>query len=456
MKTKQFLLTVVLSAFFWSCSSIITKTEFYRPIINDLQNGNYLAASKKLQAAELDGDYADKDGVLLYLDKGIINHYAERYKESNAAFEKAEYLIDSFYTKSISKGAASLLLNDNALAYSGEVYENLYVNIFKALNYIHLNKFDDAYVEVHRISDKLKELNTYYKEDVAKLNNSKDNKLKINPKDLGFYNDAFADYISHLIYRASGEEDNSRISLEQAKQAWEHHADVYNYPMPRAIDSTTNVNSTMLNVIAFTGKAPGKIPIGARITTFDGYFTISDPSLYHIQPIPFPGLKNGWNFKFEFPAMKEEGTSISQIKVYIDSIYAGNLQLLENIANVATKTFESQKSITFFKTALRAVAKGISAGQLGKTIKKNTNSGGLGDVLAFVLNAAVDATEHADLRTWRTIPGYSFVGEFPISEGKHTIEILFLDNRGNVLQKDKLSNYLINKKLNVLESFYLD
>ena len=185
MKIKIIVYILVLSSFFWGCSSIITKTEFYRPIILDLQNGDYMAASKKLGSAELEGEYADKDRVLLYLDKGIIFHYAGQFSKSNTAFGKAEYLMDSLYTKSISKGAASLLLNDNALAYSGEVYENLYVNIFKALNYIHLNKFDDAYIEVHRIADKLKELNVYYKEDISKFNDSDNSKIKIAPKEIG-------------------------------------------------------------------------------------------------------------------------------------------------------------------------------------------------------------------------------------------------------------------------------
>ncbi len=456
MKTKIIFFIISISYFFGSCSSIVTNTEFYKPILADLQNGNYVAASKGIEAAELKGEYADKDRVLLYLDKGIIFHYAQRFSESNTAFEKAEYLIDSLYTKSVSKGAASLLLNDNALAYSGEVYENLYVNIFKALNYIHLNKLDDAYVEVQRISDKLKELNVYYREEVNKLSNSEDSKIKLDSKDIGFYNDAFADYISHLIYRASNEEDNSRISLEKAQEAWKQHSDVYNYAMPSALDSTTNKKKTLLNIIAFAGKAPEKVPVGARITTFNGFFTISDPSLYYIQPIAFPGLKAGWNFKFEFPSMKEDGTFVDAIEIYVDSNFVGDLQLLENIANVATKTFNSRKNLTFFKTALRAVSKGIGAGELGKTIKKNTKSEGLGELFSFIVNAAVDATEHADLRTWRTLPGYSFTGEFPITKGKHRIEIIFKDSSGNTLLKQVYADYKINDVINVLESTYLN
>ncbi len=455
MKITTLTALLFITFLFWNCSSIVTKTEFYKPIMLDLKNGDYLEGLKKLEVSELEGDYSDKDRVLLYLDKGIIFHYAEQYSKSNAAFEKAEFLIDSLYTKNISRGAASVLLNDNALAYSGEVYENLYINIFKALNYIHLNKFEDSYVEVHRITNKLKELNTYFKEDVAQLNKSEDSKIKFDAKDIEFYDDVFAEYISYLIYRASGDEDDSRISMQKANEAWVNHSDVYNYNPPNVLDSTI-VSGTFLNIFAFAGTAPEKIPIGARITTFDNFITISDPSLYYVEPIPFSGIKSGWNFKFEFPSMKEAGTFSNNIEVYIDSTFAGNLQLLENTANVAFKTFESHKNATFFKTAMRAIAKGIGAGKLGESIKDNMDNKGLGDILAFVLNAAVDATEHADLRTWRTIPGYVFVGEFPIAPGNHNIEIRFLDSEGNLLASKTITNYLINNKLNIIESFYLN
>lgn len=434
----------------------MTDTEFYNPVIDYLRSGDYDSAVKYIETAEKEGEYADKDRVLLFLDKGVVYHYAEMYNKSNEAFHQAEYLIDSLYTKSLSKGAASLLLNDNALDYSGEVYEDLYINIFKALNYLHLGKFDDAYVEVHKISDKLKEFSVYFKEAVAEIQQYDENKIKFDVDEIDFYNDAFADYISHLIYREDGEEDDSRISLEKAKDAWENYPEVYNYEMPVPLKETETKRVTTLNIIAFSGNAPVKVPIGARITTFDGWIMISDPTDFHVTPIPFPGIRNGWNFKFEFPDLEEVGTVVDNIEIYIDGNHAGNLELLENISNVADKTFQTRKSMIFFKTAMRAVAKGISAGLAGEEIKKNTKDKELGDALAFLFNVAVDMTEHADLRTWRTIPGYSFTAEVPIDEGTYDIEIRFVGLKGQTLKTTKFKNFKIKNGLNILEAFYLD
>jgi len=110
----------------------------------------------------------------------------------------------------------------------------------------------------------------------------------------------------------------------------------------------------------------------------------------------------------------------------------------------------------FFKAAMRAIAKGISAGMAGEEIKKNTKDKALGDVLAFLFNAAVDMTEHADLRTWRTIPGYSFTAEIPIDEGTYDIEIRFVGLKEQTLKTVKYKNFPIKSGLNVLEAFYLD
>ena len=440
-----------------SCSSIMTNTEFYKPIVGDLKNDEFAGASQQVLNAELTGEYSEKDRVLLHLDKGMLFHYQGEYQRSNEEFEKAELAIEDLYTKSISKGVASILLNDNALAYSGEVYEDLYLNVFKALNYLHLNQFDNAYVEIKRVNDKLKLLDTRYEQYVSSLNSSKDSKIKIDPKDLDYYNNVLSHYISHIIFREEGEEDNSRISLEKLEDAWSTYPDVYNYDRPSFLSDPlkTAAKGTFINFMAFTGQAPYKNAVGARVTTFDDFVTISDPGGYWLDAIPFPGIKYGWNFKFSFPELAEEGTEVYDIEVYIDSVYSGNLELLENMANVARKTFETNKSIIFLKTVTRAVLKGVGASALGREIKKGKNEF-LGDILVALTNAAVDATENADLRCWRTMPSYCFASEIPLRPGTYNIELRYVDRDNNIIKSHFFDGFRVTKGINVIESFHLN
>lgn len=428
----------------------------YIPIKKDLQSGRYDRAAQQINKAEEEEVYSEKDRVLLFLDKGIVYHYQGEYEKSNAQLEKAERAIEDLFTKSVSKAATSMLLNDNALDYSGEVYEDIYINIFKALNYLQLNKFDEAYVEVKRVNNKLNALDDKYKEYTDGLNASKDSKIKINPAELEYYNNVFANYLSHIIFRAEGEEDNSRISLEKTKEAWDTYPDIYDHDLPSFITDSSQYDRSdaFLNVFAFAGIAPYKVPVGARITTFDGFVTVSDPTNFYVDAIPFPGIKYGWNFKFEFPRLFEEGTDIRGIQIFINGQNYGELELLENMANVAEKTFETQKSIIYFKTVTRAILKGVASSAIGRDIKKGVDNG-FGDLLVALTNAAVDASEHADLRCWRTMPAYCFAGEIPLTKGIYDVEIRFIGGNGSIIQKKWFKNLKIHRGINIIEAFHL-
>jgi len=453
---KRIALLICSIILFSGCASIRTNYEFYAPILSEIQNGNFDSAAEQITKAEINEEYADKDRVLLHLDKGIILHYQGNYQESNKEFELAESSIEELYTKSVSKGVFSFLLNDNALAYDGEVYEDLYINIFKSLNYLHLNDFDGAYVEIRRITNKLKELDVKLEEQVDQLNTAEDSKFKVDPVNLDYYNNVLANYLSYLIFRAEGEYDNGRISFEQLNEAWETYPDVYNFEKPDVLAKSNLNNSVYINILSFVGPPPIKEPIGARITTFDDYILISDPTEFYIQPIVIPGIKYGWNFKFEFPQILTSNSEIAKIEVFADSSKLGELELLENMNNVAVKTFESQKSIIYFKTITRAIVKGIGASALGRTIKKETDGGVLGDILAGIANAAVDATEASDLRSWRTMPGFCYVGEFEIEKGTYDIEIRFLNHFNEPILSTTYWEYNVKSGLNLLEAFDLN
>jgi len=453
---QDFIFIAWVILLFSGCASLRTNYEFYAPILLEIQNGNFDSAVQKINEAELNKEYADKDRVLLHLDKGIIFHYQGNYKESNKELELAEYSIEELYTKSISKGVFSFLLNDNALAYDGEVYDDLYINIFKSLNYLHLNDFDGAYVEVRRITNKLKELDLKLEEQINQLNTSGDSKFKVDPVYLDYYNNVLANYLGYLIFRAEGEYDNSRISLEKLNEAWSTYPDVYNFNKPKAVADSNLNSSVYLNILSFTGSSPIKESVGARITTFDDYILISDPTNFYSQPIFIPGIKYGWNFKFEFPRILDFESEIGKIEVFADSTKLGELELLENMNNVAMKTFESQKSIIYFKTITRALIKGIGASALGRTIQKETDGGLLGDILVGITNAAVDATEGADLRSWRTLPGYCYVGEFKIEKGNFDIEIRFLNHFDEPIISTTYWNYNIKSGINLLEAFHIN
>jgi len=145
-----------------SCSSISTDKQHYASINQRLAANDFEGAIKVLEETK-NIYYSKKDRVLYYLDLGLLYHYAKQYQKSNEMLSKAENAIKELYTKSISKVLASMILNDNTLDYSGEDYEDIYINVIKALNYINLNEREEAFVEIRKINEKLNFLEDKYK-----------------------------------------------------------------------------------------------------------------------------------------------------------------------------------------------------------------------------------------------------------------------------------------------------
>ncbi|MGD8575164.1 MAG: hypothetical protein PVJ40_09465, partial [Gammaproteobacteria bacterium] len=91
------------------------------------------------------------DRVLYSLDRGMVLRMLGRYRESNAAFEKAKRLMGKYRAISISETAAALTLSENLTSYSGDLYEHLLVHVYEGLNYLQMQDPDSARVEAQQI-----------------------------------------------------------------------------------------------------------------------------------------------------------------------------------------------------------------------------------------------------------------------------------------------------------------
>lgn len=443
-----------------ACSSMHTKTEADTEITRDLATGNFEKASERVEQYRQKKVYQEKDRVLYYLNKGLILHYQNEYTKSNENLDRADFAMEELYTRSISKAMLSTMLNDNALDYTGEVYDEIYVNIFKTLNFIGMNDFEGAYVEIKRLNDKLQLMDTKYGEWVDKWNDDDTTGIQIEKKVTGFYDDALANYLSYLIFRADGEIDNARISFENSRDAWQLYPEVYNFPKPDVLHKEPHYDGTFLNILAFTGRSPRKVPVGGKITTFENFIITSDPAGQKNKIwLNLPGLKEGWHFKFSFPEMKSQTSVVEKIKVFIDGEEAAELALLEDMGRVADFTFQAKKNIIYFKTITRTIVKGIAAYKAKEKLKKETKTKDnfiLRNIINLGVDAIFDATENPDLRIWSSLPRYCHVAEIELPAGVHDIRLQFIGRANLQLTERIYSEYTVGQRLNLLESFYLD
>jgi hypothetical protein len=441
------------------CSSLSTQKGFYEPITVDLTEGEYDSAVVKIEIANKKNKWTNKDRFLYYLDAGLANHYAAAYDTSNVRLTQAEEAAEELYTKSISRAAASILLNDNVLAYSGEDYEILYTNLFKALNYVSLGKFDDAFVEIRRANLKLELLEQKYADAAAEYQQGLEDdtveiKIPYEVKKVRFNSSAFARYLSMHIYAADGQYDDARIDYEALRDAYISQPYVYNFDMPD-VDYNSRENA-IVSFVVLAGLSPVKDGLSLRIRTdkdldlvqvlYDG--AGRDNEEYGHFPIP---ISEDYYFKFAIPVIVSRPSKISFVRVIVDGTPLGELQLLEDVGQVARETFEAKKSLIYIRSVIRAVAKGL----ITHKMKQKADTGGVGGWLKkAAIDVGQDLIENADLRCSRLLPGKILVGDFEFEPGIYNFVIEFYDYDGNLIDQVEIPDYNVKRYgLNMLQAF---
>jgi hypothetical protein len=444
------------------CGSIATQKGFYEPITGDLRNNNFEAAVEKIEKAKADNKYGNKDRFLYYLDAGLAYHYASRFEESSLRLTSAEDAADELFTRSISRAAASLLLNDHILEYAGEDYEVLYTNLIKALNYISFDDFDGTFVEIRRANEKLNLLEQKYRKAAHEFSNAPNGdsgevEIDYQVEKVRFNNDAFARYLSMHVYAAEGKMDDARIDYDLLHQAFREQPHVYGFTPPDV--KYYSKNKTILSIVGMAGLSPVKEALNLRIRTDKDLDLVqilyTDPqhgeSEYGHLPLP---VSEDYYFKFAIPQIVSRPSYISRVRVIANGESIGELKLLEDVGAVARETFQAKKSLIYLRTIARALAKGLAAHKA----KEKADTGGLeGWLKKAAVDVATDISENADLRCSRLLPGKIYVGDFEIQPGVYDLTIEFLDGDGNLISATDITGYeVLGKGLNLVEAFSLN
>ncbi|PIE75364.1 MAG: hypothetical protein CSA18_00315 [Deltaproteobacteria bacterium] len=239
-KNLNFVVVLIFAAFF--ISGCATYGTGIKACIENVEAANYQKAEEELnKALKPDG----KDRLLYYMELGSIQRLGGKYPQSNLSFETAENFSEELYTKKAKDVLASMLLNPRQGSYPGNDLENIYLNYFKAINYMDMamdagcfnsseeELFENAQVELKRLDYKLDS----YEIQKGNYKNVKDkketnffnllnifNKFKGNLLDkdwLKFREDAHARYLSGVIYELSGDYDSARISYHNSAELYE-------------------------------------------------------------------------------------------------------------------------------------------------------------------------------------------------------------------------------------------
>ncbi|MBQ0167553.1 MAG: hypothetical protein KBT02_10650 [Treponema sp.] len=427
-----------------SCVTVADHSSVY----DRLRTNGYEDARDTLEA-EKTMLYSDRDQVLYDIDSGILSHFAGDWKQSNERLSDGERLIEYYYAKSISQSIMSWIENDTVKDYDGDDYEDIYTNLFMALNYIHMDEIEDAFVEIRRFDNKQKALSTRYAAELEEArasirnNGASGNASYIN-NTLSFNNSALARYLSMLLYRSRGKSDDARIDYDQLLLAFQTQQQLYSFAVPASVQEELSVpkGKARLNILGFTGMAPVKQQEELRISNDLGTY-----------------------FKLALPYMVPRGSSVKTVEVTVTgesgAVYKTSLERFESMEAIAMDTFGQKQSLIFAKTFARALAKSVTtsvAYMASDEFKKRNNQEMelLFDIIGFASQIHTEVSEQADLRTTQYFPAYANVGGITVEPGNYTVRVDFLNSRGKIISTEVFNDVTASEKgLNLVEAVCL-
>ncbi|MBN1525123.1 MAG: hypothetical protein JW904_11600 [Spirochaetales bacterium] len=454
-----------------TCSSFMTIKGQFKGVNEKLAQRDFEGAAAQIEKTKKNL-YQEKDQVMYYLDVGMLYHYMGNYEQSNEFLTKAEQAIEQYYTISISKAGLSLLLNDNATDYAGEDYEDIYINVFKALNYIGLGKKESAFVEIRRIDNKLKLLELKYKNLAKEYNKSEDAQLEIKTGTNNFYNSALARYLSMLLYRSENSWSDARIDRDKVYEAFNREANIYPFEKPNLDTAASPSKKARVNILGFAGRNPDKIGLTLRFKSDRDRLVLIETKetqqnrerLQGYASLYWKNISPDMYIKMEFPLMENTKSNISGIRVILTGKETKQLDMamIESMEEVAKATFEVKAPMIYMKTIIRSIVKGVAAAAAKKKIrednaKKSTNDKLLGGLLSLATDLAVEISENADLRIAHFFPGRAYIGEFEVDPGTYSVAVEYLSKSGGVIFRDDRGEVEVtNSGLNLIESFCLE
>ena len=399
-----------------------------------------------------------KDKFLYYTNLGLVQFLQNETEASNQSLEKAFLLAEDF-EKMPGEYVASFLVNPNQITYTGERYERLLINYFKALNQLKINDLESILIEARRLIRKM-------------------NVLEEASKTKQYRTDGFIYWMIGMLFEAGGEPNNAFIYYKKAHEAYNQSfaglckliepeqlsKDLVRAAYSAGFDSEAQQFEKQLHVnkevqsertgaaVILWHKGLGPIKDETRIT-FDvvkgvgGGVSFSNAENGFSIPILWPvnepadpkRLDNVQFITMALPKYVARSTYWNQMSVSTNG-KSYTFQPASNLLEVAKADLNDRLAATLatalgrvaLKQAIRMAATKATEAAFenknpkddAKTKQKKQEQADLaGSLVNLTLMIANAATEKADTRNWQTLPEKIEVLRINLPVGKQTLTI---------------------------------
>lgn len=391
----QRLLLCFILIFLAGCSSQLPVQQKNRQL---LSAGSYDLALAGLEQSSLAKSSTNE---LLYLmEKGSVLYLAGDYDGAITVLNDAERLADDLFTKSVSRGAASFLSNDNVIPYAGEDYETALIHYYKALAFLQKGELEAAAVECRKVDERL----LFFFDSYGGKNVYKE--------------DAFLRFLTGLIYEADGDVNNAFIAYRKSLEAYRYYAEKYGIGIPDLLWGRLLATAKMLRFDEeFADFLQQAKEAGVEPELYDRFVVVlagAGTIPMKVEESAVFNADQGIPVKLALPVFAPSGP-ISSVAVTIDgtSVFSRRVQ---NIDAIARQSLEDKKGRIVAKMVARVAAKLIAA----KAVEEK-----YGAFAGIAARAAALASEQADLRLWSSLPAVIDMAIVPVESGDHSVEIAY-------------------------------
>lgn len=422
----------------------------HRDALRDMASrGRWDQAAASLDDASNRERYGERNRLLWLLDRGTVAQAMGDHEVALRTLNEAEDLMDRSMRESPGDVLAALLINDTLRRYTGEPYEDIYVNVIKMLAHLEAGAFEGgATVEARRIASKanlrrdqhLRLLPATRDAALRRLEDAERSQgaapgsesyvprysMDLPPSVAGvvaensqgeFIESTLGLFLTAAMWMHFGEAGNQRVAGERLVQTIDLHREIMSGvdPAPFAPLAHADPREHNLLLVATSGLGPTKVA-------------------FRFPPL----IIDGAPIYFELPVVRRGASAAAGARAVIDNRRVVPLDLVEDLGRVAEENHRRALALTYIRTIARAATKAIATRAAVKHVERRNDDEWvrLGVNLAGLLVPGL--TERADLRAWETLPGRAHVAIVGLGPGEHTVRIEWLGADGRVLDESRV------------------
>lgn len=388
---------------------------------------------------------APEDAVLRDLYRGTVAYYAGDFEASAGALQRAYDLTEDRYTKSVSRGALSMLTNDRALPYVPGDNERLMVHYYGLQGFLARGDVEGAAVEARRLASQLQRFD--------ERRGDRDASTR-----------ATLRFLTGLVFEAAGERADAEVAFRNARALVGGAADSARPrpPVATAALAPDHARSLRAAAASATGtvvvvleegyvahrveqslsvalsedevhvfgegsdedRARSAERIGGRWSRLETHDSGADDFGYLLQ-VALPAYRRSYT-PFLTPVAVRAGTAAAPFAYAADLSDAvegdfarDRVKLLARaVARAGTKYALAE--LASRKERAEAEREEAQEGEDGKKRKKGRFKLDWG---RMAVNLAGVALERADTRSWHLLPARISVARLELPAGRHTLEL---------------------------------